>query len=287
MLCWKCKKEEATTFRDCLIVGRSVTRTNLITTTQKETKEFGKGIRKIGLCEKCLKKQCKQNKNSERTIRFFLLPLIIFFAGLAIGAAIQKDNSTASFVIIGISFAILAGTLIFSEIVDRVKINKDPTKAFCGAGIDIAKFVNEDNLEIPVPVGEGLYKDFKQFKRCNQYLSDGAAKKIYDEIIVPGKWKDMTTDTGTGSEKTDSTRITAMAAALALEQLYRKTPQGFLSTSPQAEPVRKIGRELNEAGGMQLMLEAHGYFSAMADAIGPGLPRNLESVWDGIGEWRG
>jgi hypothetical protein len=55
--------------------------------------------------------------------------------------------------------------------------------------------------------------------------------------------------------------------------------------SPSAEPVKEIGRKLNEAGGKDLMLRAHAIFSA--NAPGPGLARNLEMVWDGVGSWRG
>ena len=36
-----------------------------------------------------------------------------------------------------------------------------------------------------------------------------------------------------------------------------------------------------------LMLETHKVFAAKCDEIGPGLARNLEMAWDGIGEWRG
>ena len=40
---------------------------------------------------------------------------------------------------------------------------------------------------------------------------------------------------------------------------------------------------LDEAGGMDLMRQAHGLFARQ----NPGMARNLESVWDGIGNWMG
>lgn len=70
-----------------------------------------------------------------------------------------------------------------------------------------------------------------------------------------------------------------------LIMIYSQNPGGFLMDSPSAEPVKAIGRKLNEAGGKDLMLRAHGIFSA--NAPGPGLARNLEMVWDGIGGWCG
>ena len=70
-----------------------------------------------------------------------------------------------------------------------------------------------------------------------------------------------------------------------LVSIYTRNPGGFLSDSPSAKPVKDIGRKLNDAGGMDLMLRAHEIFSAKITGIG--LARNLEMVWDGIGSWRG
>ena len=66
-----------------------------------------------------------------------------------------------------------------------------------------------------------------------------------------------------------------------LIELYLRQPQGFLIS--QAGEVREIGRQLDEAGGMEMMLAAHTLFRS----YNPGLARNLEMVWDGIGSWRG
>lgn len=63
--------------------------------------------------------------------------------------------------------------------------------------------------------------------------------------------------------------------------LYRQSPGGFLRDD--ALDVRAIGMLLDETGGMDLMLRAHGLFARQ----NPGMARNLESVWDGIGEWMG
>ena len=72
-----------------------------------------------------------------------------------------------------------------------------------------------------------------------------------------------------------------------LIRLYSSSPkgEGFITDSYAAEPVRKIGKELNAAGGFQLMLSVHNQFAATYNVRGTA--RNLEMVWDGIGSWRG
>ena len=67
-----------------------------------------------------------------------------------------------------------------------------------------------------------------------------------------------------------------------LLRIYESKPSGFLTDSPSAEPVRRIGEKLNDAGGFDMMLQAHKMFS-MQNRNG----RNLEMVWDGIGRWQG
>ncbi len=73
----------------------------------------------------------------------------------------------------------------------------------------------------------------------------------------------------------------------ALVGIYRENPQGFLtgSSSSEAKFIRAIGGMLNEKGGMALMLKVHESFSTRCGIFGA--PRNLEHMWDNIGEWRG
>lgn len=67
--------------------------------------------------------------------------------------------------------------------------------------------------------------------------------------------------------------------------LYKQKPEGFLIDSADAQPVRDIGKKLNDAGGFDYMLEAHEMFSAKVNILGAA--RNLEMIWDGIGSWKG
>jgi len=77
------------------------------------------------------------------------------------------------------------------------------------------------------------------------------------------------------------------ASAQKLIELYSLSPkgEGFLTDSNAVEPVRAVGKLLNNTGGFQLMLHTHGQFAASYSVYGAA--RNLEMVWDGIGSWRG
>jgi uncharacterized membrane protein YhaH (DUF805 family) len=69
-----------------------------------------------------------------------------------------------------------------------------------------------------------------------------------------------------------------------LIKLYDSSPkgEGYYKDSNEAIPIRTIGETLNNAGGMELMLQAHTMFSGKRYNCA----RNLEIVWGGIGSWR-
>lgn len=71
--------------------------------------------------------------------------------------------------------------------------------------------------------------------------------------------------------------------------LYRTHPQGFWSGSGDEDrtyydEIRQIGSDLDARGGFDLMLRAHDRFRAQDPTRNA---RNLELVWDRIGEWLG
>ena len=70
-----------------------------------------------------------------------------------------------------------------------------------------------------------------------------------------------------------------------LVSLYSERPKGYLKwdTGSAATEIRAIGEALNQQGGMALMRAAHADFAARST----GSKRNLEHMWDGIGEWQG
>ena len=65
-------------------------------------------------------------------------------------------------------------------------------------------------------------------------------------------------------------------------RIYSRNPGGFIMHSPESQPLRDIGQRLYDAGGMELMLQAH-RIATMHGVNG----RNLEACWDGIGSWAG
>ncbi len=72
-----------------------------------------------------------------------------------------------------------------------------------------------------------------------------------------------------------------------LVEVYWAWPQGLVrgrGLEVEREVIR-IGRELYEQGGMDLMLAVHTEFARRCGLVGAG--RNLEMMWDGIGPWRG
>jgi hypothetical protein len=82
----------------------------------------------------------------------------------------------------------------------------------------------------------------------------------------------------------------AIAARSVTELLavYDRHPEGFAPGFGDAQAragVRQIGTALNGAGGMDLMLAVHAEFTRRSQVSGAA--RNLEHMWDGIGEWRG
>jgi hypothetical protein len=84
----------------------------------------------------------------------------------------------------------------------------------------------------------------------------------------------------------DSTWIKVAAQRIA--NLYRMHPDGFVRGEGGVPEIviREIGAAVNKRGGKKLMLETHNVFSQMTSGI-KGAVRNLEHIWDGIGEWMG
>lgn len=94
-------------------------------------------------------------------------------------------------------------------------------------------------------------------------------------------WKEAASQQKPAATATDKRGVYLQKSVERLLALYRQAPGGFLRD--EAVDVRAIGMLLNEAGGMDLMRRAHGLFARQ----NPGMARNLESVWDGIGDWMG
>ena len=75
-----------------------------------------------------------------------------------------------------------------------------------------------------------------------------------------------------------------LIVALAKIPSYIGTPGGNYDEHHNHKRARRIGSLLNFQGGMELMRKAH---SIVENKYGKTAGRELESCWDGIGEWRG
>ena len=91
-----------------------------------------------------------------------------------------------------------------------------------------------------------------------------------------------------------------------LVEIYTNNPQGFgiddegkdtkyimtnggwlkVDGTYEVKRIKKIGKLFNQEGGMDHMRMAHKIFSEQCMSI-RGAARNLEIVWDGIGDWKG
>lgn len=81
-----------------------------------------------------------------------------------------------------------------------------------------------------------------------------------------------------------SAQVTRINDAVnALVRIYEKHPEGLYPDAPDRVKVREIGQSLYDAGGMSYMLSAHQEFARR----NPRHARNLEMVWNGIGDWMG
>ena len=74
-------------------------------------------------------------------------------------------------------------------------------------------------------------------------------------------------------------------AVYMLMELYDESPrgEGYKTYSSGAERVAIVGKALNQLGGMDQMLEAQALFARLR----PRAARNLEMLWDGVGNWQG
>jgi transcription elongation factor Elf1 len=87
----------------------------------------------------------------------------------------------------------------------------------------------------------------------------------------------------TSSQDTPSKSISVNDAVNALVRIYENHPEGLYPDAPDRIKVREIGQSLYDAGGISYMLSAHQEFTHRNHRHA----RNLEMVWNGIGEWMG
>lgn len=91
-------------------------------------------------------------------------------------------------------------------------------------------------------------------------------------------------EVATSVEETTSKKGISLTEAVSLlVEIYENHPEGLYPHSSDRIKVREIGQALYDLGGMNDMLAAHREFAMRS----PRHARNLEMVWNGIGEWMG
>ena len=288
MKCCKCNRYDAANTYKCLVVNRKV--------QYSQAEESVVGTQEAGLCDKCLR-ELAVGQSKYHPLN--LVQAILFGIGAAVIGMMLIVKEAHPVLI-----AAAAAGIILGLIVRRVILPSTAGKyAYRWIGLNSADSLHLNDpgeRRILVPVDDKMYKNKKAFDKLNPHLSAGMREKVFNEAINSGLWKrlpDVTVmdelrakqeEAQKEAEKklrqplpdaSDPDFLSACVERLVL--LYQKKPEGYLTR--QADEVRAVGRKLAEAGGMDLMLEAHAAFARQNGRMA----RNLEMVWDGIGGWAG
>ena len=287
--CSICGSTQSVFPHDYLIVDKNERSNRIgVSTVQTLTAESLIGAEHHGICKECVRKANIEKVKSELYVVGILAVAAVLFR--------TGNESTSFFVValVAVAMAAIIALSIYFLYTRPFAIRLNERTALKEALQN--RMPNIRYIEIR----EGLYRSERDFLSKN-YFATNLGSKLYQTLIATGHWRDLLAaqpDAGTQKAKPQRTTPSAVEttpptdtdtllqrSVQELLRLYRQTPQGFLKDSPAAEPVRAIGRQLDAAGGFQLMLRAHEQFDAAKP--GNGLARNLEIVWDGIGGWRG
>lgn len=207
MKCEKCAKE-ATYSCDCLVINHTVNSTSTrigttVNTTTVKTQSAA-GVEKVGLCDDCLKKAKWKNRHMFMSWKLGC----VIGLGLPIGIllvliGIFNKNNTGGIPALEDAGGILALTssvlyMIFYFIIDPArtmkKLRESPYMAFHMLRIKNEIELNQDGTrQLLVPIGANYYKDKDEFDDVNSLLMTETKKKIYENIIAPGKWRELST----------------------------------------------------------------------------------------------
>ena len=266
MKCYNCGYDGTVNPCKCLVINR--------VKSYSQIEESLVGIEDGGLCESCVKELALRNAP-----RHPLYPLQAVLIGLGVACIFIMIIAEEVHPLL---IAVAAVSLILGLIVWRVVLPSTAAKyAYRWIGS-----VSEDNTRqhnygestIPAPVGEKMY---------TQAITNGLWKRLPDARAVEEQKQKAEELRKKAEEKArqplpDISDPDFFSACVdRLVWLYQKKPGGYLTS--QADAVREVGKKLNEAGGMDLMLKAHAAFASRNGLMA----RNLEMVWDGIGGWAG
>ena len=288
MKCFKCNRYEAVNPYKCLVIKRHV--------MYNQAEESLIGTQEAGLCNSCLSEAALQNCKLHPL--YPLQAALIGIGAAAIGMMLIVKEAHPV-LIAAAAVTLIPGLIIWRKVVPATA-HKYAHRWIGSCSMDGAKFLSPGEYRVLVPIGEKMYKNRKHFDKLNPYLSAGMAEKVFNEAIGTGLWKRLPDVKVMDElrEKEEEARRQAeeklrrplpdasdpeffSACVERLVLLYQKKPDGYLTS--QAGEVRAVGEKLAEAGGMDMMLEAHAAFARQNGRMA----RNLEMVWDGIGGWAG
>ncbi|MBQ6326539.1 MAG: hypothetical protein IJI26_10785 [Clostridia bacterium] len=185
MKCFNCGKSEAVFSEDCLVVEHKV---NDFMNTRMESERLV-GVTRAGLCPRCLNEASQNCSHLIGTQWLSMAAGAMLFVGAALyflGGRLDAPVVTAKLNLvqmIGLALAAAGGPyLLLRNLLAPSMLRKTPWKIMG----------NWPNATLnPVPVGDGYYRNYRDFKAINPFLGKEISEKIYSEIIETGAWRTM------------------------------------------------------------------------------------------------
>ena len=298
MKCTKCGKDEAVYEWKNIQILKTVSYQPKGPVSEGIAVETVTGLKDAAMCKRCLGQTGARHKSELKSGWVTLIPIAVIgivsllYAKNFFESHPGKRDFQEMIPVMAVLGASVIAIFCLDYFIPRIYARKHPERVARCSESGKGYYRTTGSGPIFVPVGDGMYKDKKQFDSCNSSVSPEMRDKIYNNLIQTGRWKSLAPASDSPQpepapaekdvEIPDASDPDFMSACVErLLQLYRRTPEGFLTS--RAGEVREVGRKLDEAGGKEKMLEAHSLFAAQ----NPRMARNLEMVWDGIGGWMG
>ena len=193
MKCYHCKSRDAVFSTDCLVVDFARKKTNMGFQARYDLTEKLNGAVKAGLCEDCIKKVVRGDKN--KVSPKVAMPLFFGMAGGVFAAVMgfigtrgdSHDPALGRLLLIGGIALILLLALLYGVLVLTApgRAMKNPWKLM---GYRLDNLYYQDERKKLVPVGDGYYKSSAEFNEINDHLLAESQKKLY-KCVQDGTWK--------------------------------------------------------------------------------------------------
>ncbi len=158
-----------------------------------------------------------------------------------------------------------------------------------GKRASAAVAVKGEPTRLPPLKEKGIVSQILESRASLAAAPDGAPapEKPAAPVQMPATAGNAPAKTTTAAITLPKMPTTPEEAVDVLVAIYRAHPEGFSrdTSIPEVRRIREIGSLLNGQGGMDLMLRVHETFSSRCGVYGAA--RNLEIMWDRIGEWLG